>query len=134
MSGQEVLSMHRNVIVVAAVLIAVSSLTGSKDALGTPNVRRANGTAQGAFLLQIHGCHPYWEEGWSNALNGYLVHRHGRNCKPEVYEAYRGRDYDDGDWRRGKRNYDDRDWRRGDEGNYHEGPPPGWRRYERAPW
>jgi hypothetical protein len=121
-------------IAIAAALLAVS-MTGSKDALGAPNVLRATLTPRGAFLLQIHGCHPYWDEGWSNALHRYLVHRHGRNCQPEAYRRsyddrhwQRGqRDYDDGDWRRGKRNYDERDWRQGDEGNYDEGPPPRWR-------
>ena len=110
----------RGVIVVAAVCLVAISLMGSKDADAALNVPRASGTAQGALVLQIHGCHPYWEQGWSNALHRYLVHRHGRNCRPEAYG-----DYDDHHWGRGKRDYDDRHWR---------GAPPGWRRYPRAPW
>ena len=94
----------RPVITVAAALLAMNSLAGSRNAEGAPIVPHA---IQGAILLQIHGCHPYWEKGWSNALHEYLVHRHGRNCRPEPYSGRRyeghhwgrGRDYDDGDWR-----------------------------------
>jgi hypothetical protein len=115
----------RPVITVAAALLALSSLAGSRNAEGAPIVPHA---VQGAILLQIHGCHPYWEKGWSNALHEYLVHRHGRNCRPEPYSGRRyeghhsgrGRDYDDGDWRGGR--------------NYGGGPPPGWRSYQRAPY
>ena len=124
---------------VAILLIAIllpAGLMLSKSADGAPNVRLA---AQEDLLLRIHGCHRDWEEGPSNVLGGYLVHRHGKNCHPEAYKRgyddhrnwQRGeRDYDARNWHRGQRDYDERD-RRGDERNYDgddernydEGPP-----------
>ena len=72
----------RSVIIVAAICLVVISLIGSKDADAAPNVPRASGTAEGALVLQIHGCHPHWEQGWSNALHRYLVHRHRPQLPP----------------------------------------------------
>ena len=45
----------RGVIVVAAVSLVAISLMGSKDADAALNVPRANGSAQSALVLQIHG-------------------------------------------------------------------------------
>jgi hypothetical protein len=130
---------------VAILLIAIllpAGLTLSKSADGAPSVRLA---AQQDLLLRIHGCHHDWEEGPSNVLGGYLVHRHGKNCHPEEYKRryydhrnwQRGdRDFDDRNWHRGQRNYDERDYERNydgdDERNYDEGPRPRYR--QQAPY
>ena len=117
--------MRPKVAILLTAILLPAGLMLSKSADGAPNVRLA---AQEDLLLRVHGCHRDWEEGPSNVLGGYLVHRHGKNCHPEAYK----RGYDDHrNWHRGQRNYDERDWRRGnernyggdDERNYDEGPP-----------
>ena len=112
--------MQPKVAILLIVILLPAGLMLSKSAAGAPNVRLA---AQEDLLLRIHGCHRDWEEGPSNVLGGYLVHRHGKNCHPEGrhYDHrnwQRGeRDYDARNWHRGQRDYDERD-RRGDERNY----------------
>jgi hypothetical protein len=99
-------------IITAVILLVASSVTVSKRALAAPNVRDAIDSVQSEILLRAHGCHRYWEMGWSNVYGRNLVHRHGDNCRPEAKR------WDDGYWRH--RRYG--------------GPPPGWRSHQRAPY
>jgi hypothetical protein len=103
----------RSLITFAAAVVA--SVTFSQNANSAPPPR-AELNAADTHVLPIHGCHRDWEEGWSNVLRDYLVHRHGKNCRPEARRW-------EHDWRHGYRNYGERDWR-------YQGPPPGWRRYD----